>query len=80
MAGVLDILAERLARHVDAGEQFEASLLPGRDAAVQMRQVGVAGGSEDLGGALGQAVAVVAQHDAGILARHQAGKAQLQPA
>ena len=30
VAGVLDVLAERLARHVDAGEQLEAGLLPGR--------------------------------------------------
>ena len=34
-AGVLDVLAERLARHVDAGEQLEAGLLPAGDAAFQ---------------------------------------------
>ncbi len=47
IAGVLDVLAERLARHVDAGEQLEAGLLPGGDAAVQIGEVGVAGGGED---------------------------------
>ena len=46
----------------------------------QIGQVGVAGGGEDLGGALDQAVAVVAQHDAGVAARHQPREAQLQPA
>ena len=80
VAGVLDVLAERLARHVDAGEQLEAGLLPGGDAALQIRHVGVAGGGEDFGRALDQAVAVVAQHDAGVAARHQTREAQLQPA
>ena len=42
-AVVLDEFAERLARHVDAGEQLEAGLLPGRDAAVEIGEVGVAG-------------------------------------
>ena len=37
VAGVLDVLAERLARHVDAGEQLEAGLLPGGDAALQIQ-------------------------------------------
>ncbi len=52
VAGVLDEFAERLARHVDAGEQLEARRRPGGDAAVEIRQVGVAGAREDIGGAL----------------------------
>ncbi len=55
--GVLDVLAERLARHVDAGEQFEACLLPAGDAALQEKQIVVAGARKDRGGALDQAVA-----------------------
>ena len=34
-AGMLDIFAERFARHVDAREQLEARGLPGADAAVE---------------------------------------------
>ena len=79
-AVVLDVLAERLARHVDAGEQLEARLFPGRHAAVENGQIGVAGAGQHVGGALRQAVAVVDQHDARGVAWHQARKAQLQAA
>ena len=72
-AGVLDEFAERLARHVDAGEQFEAGVAPGAHAAVEIAEIGVAGAAQDISRALDQAVAVVAQHDAG-RARHQLGE------
>ena len=79
-AVVLDMLAERLARHVDAGEQLEAGLLPAGHAAIEDGDVGVAGARQHVGGALCQAVVVVDQHDARGVARHQSGKAQLQAA
>ena len=50
------------------------------DAAIETREVGVAGLDKNFGGALDQAVVIVAEHDAGRLARHQTRKAQLEPA
>jgi len=43
-------------------------------------EVGVAGAHEDIGGALDEAVGVVAQHDARAPPRHQAGEFELEPA
>ena len=79
-ARVLDEFAERLARHVDAGEQFEAGRGPGGGAAVEKAEIVIAGGGEHRGGARAEAVIVVDQHDAGIITRHQASEAQFQPA
>ena len=79
-ARVLDEFAERLARHMDAGEQFEAGRGPGGGAAVEKAEIVIAGGGEHRGGACAEAVIVVDQHDAGIFTRHQAGEAQFQPA
>src|SRR5262245_55738027 len=69
-----------LARDVDAGEQFEPGLGPGRNAAVERMEVGVARARENGGGALGKAIGVVAQHDARAPLRHQAGEFELEPA
>ncbi len=77
---MLDELAERLARDIDAGEQHQAGRGPGRDAAVEMEKIGVAGAQKNRRRALDQAVGVVAQHDAGAAARHQTGEIELQPA
>ena len=73
-AGVLDEFAERLARHVDAGEQLEARRGPGGNAAVEHGDVGVAGARKNAGGAFGQPIGVVAQHDAGGRAAAPAGR------
>ena len=79
-AVVLDEFAERLARHVHAGKSDEAGLLPAGDAALEIRDVAIAGAREDLGRARDQSVIVVDEHDARVLARHQRGEAQLQAA
>ena len=79
-AGVLDEFAERLARHVHAGEQLEAGGGPGGVAAVEIGEIAVAGAGEDIGGARAEAVIVVDQHDARGAARHQRGEAQFEPA
>src|SRR6516165_5284624 len=79
-ARVLDELAERLARDVDAGEQFEPGLGPARNPAVERMEIGVAGAREDVSGALAKAVGGVAQHDARAPPRHQAGEFELEPA
>ena len=46
----------------------------------RIAEIGVAGAAQDISRALDQAVAVVAQHDAGRAARHQLGEFQFQPA
>src|SRR5207247_5211918 len=60
-ARVLDELAERFARNVDAGEQFESGFGQSRSPAVERVYVEVAGAREDLRRALDQALAVVAE-------------------
>ncbi len=69
--GVLDIFAERLARHVDAREQFEARRTPARHAAVENGNIGIAIARQDRGGTLRETVTVIAQHDAGTAPRHE---------
>ena len=69
---MLDELAERLARHIDAREQLEARRGPGGNATPQRETVGVAGTNRICGRALGEAVAVVAQHDARTASRDEA--------
>ncbi len=78
--GMLDVFAERLARHVDAGEQLETRRCPGGDAAVEDARHRVAVAGQDRGGAFGEAVVVVAQHDARRAARHQLRELQLEAA
>ncbi len=63
-----------------AGEQLEPGGGPGRDAAVEIRDVAITGARKNVGGARAEAVIVVDQHDAGGAARHQLGKAQFEPA
>ncbi len=77
---MLDEFAECLARNVDAGEQLVSDRAPSGNAAVEVVEPGVAGAYQDLEGALGQPIAIVAQHDAGVPARHQASEFQLQAA
>ena len=74
-----DGLAERAAKVLGAAGYSDLHILDGGDAALQITDVGIARGGEDVGGALDQAVAVVAQHDAGIAARHETRETQLQP-
>ena len=76
---MLDMLAERLAGHVDAGEQLEAGLLPSGHAAVENGEVSVTGACQHFGCALRQAVAVIDQYDACGMVRHKLGETQLQP-
>ena len=65
-ARVLDELAERLARHVDAGEQLEAGRRPGRDAAVEHRAGrGSRRAARTSAARSASPSRVVAQHDAG---------------
>ena len=79
-AGVLDEFAEGLARHVDAGEQLEAGRGPGRDAAGEHVRRPCSRRERAPRRALGEAVVIVAQHDAGRAARHQPRHPQLEAA
>jgi hypothetical protein len=79
-AGVLDVLAERLARHVDAGEQLVAGLLPGGDAALQTRDVGVAGGARILAARSARPSSSSHSTMRVVAARHETREIQLQPA
>ncbi len=79
-AVVLDEFAEGLARHVHAGEGHEAGQLPGGDAAIETGKVAIAGARQHRGGARGETIVVVDEHDARCLARHQPREAQLEPA
>ena len=63
-----------------AGEQLEPGGGPGRHAAIEVRDVAIAGAHKNVGGAHAEAVIIVNQHDAGGAARHQLGKAQFEPA
>ena len=77
---VLDQLAERLARHVDAGEQLVAGRLPADIAAVEHADIDVAGFRQHGRGALRQPVGIVDQHDPRRTAWDQPRHAQLEPA
>ncbi len=76
---MLDEFAEGFARHVHAGKGDQAGVLPGGDAAIEIGNVGIAGARQHGARALRQPIVVVAQHDARVLARHQARKAQFEP-
>ena len=64
MAGVLDEFAKGLAGDVDAGKQLEPGRRPGGHAAVENGDVRVIVARQDRGSARGEAVAIVAKHDA----------------
>ena len=77
---MLDEFAERLARHVDPGEELEAGRAPGVDAAIEDRHVAIAGmGQPPRRLARGRAVAPVHDHDRCRSPRRQRIDAQLQP-
>ena len=62
-ASMLDQLAERLARHIDPGEQLEPRRRPGLAAARHHRDIVIAHALELRGGALGQMVVAAVEHD-----------------
>src|SRR5262249_16308120 len=72
--------ADPLPGTINPGNRPDPSLVPPPTPAVERKEIGVAGAREDLRGALGQAIAVVAQHDARAPPRHQAGEVELEPA
>jgi hypothetical protein len=84
---VLHDLAERLARHVDAGEDLVARITPGFQAAFHDGEIGVAELRELGGGAVSAAgplrilgiIAAVHQHDAGTWIGQQRQRPRLQP-
>ena len=69
---MLDILAERLARHVDAAERGVAGRLPGRHPAREHPHVRVAEGRELGGTTLGKPLSAVAEDDGSAPPRHEA--------
>jgi len=77
---MLDELAEGLARDVHAGEHLKSRVAPARQPVVKNADVGIPRRKQNAGGALSQAVAFVAQHDAGVAPRHQAPEFELQAA
>ena len=77
---VLDELAERLARDVDASVERVAGALPRRRPSRQDVDVAVAYGLRPPGGALGNAVTAVAEHEPHGLVRHQRRQARLEAA
>ena len=62
-AAMLDQLAERLARHVDAGEQLEPGGCPGAAAARHDGDIVIPHPVEFRGGALGQTLVAAVEHD-----------------
>ena len=77
---MLDIFAECLAWHIDAGEQFKTRRAPGGGAAGENTDIRVAVSREDARSTFGQSVAVIAQHDAGRPPRHERRELQLEAA
>ncbi len=78
--GMLDIFAERLARHVHAGEQLKAGGAPSGDAAGENAHIGIAVARQDRRRTRGEAVTIVAQDDARRAARHQGAEFQFKTA
>ena len=68
---MLDIFAERLARHVDAAVDLVTGCGPGGNPARENRDVSIAVAAEHIVCALGQSIVVVDEHHARGAARHQ---------
>ena len=74
----LDVLAERLARHIDALEQLVTGRAPSADAALEDGRIGVAEVPEHRRGAQRGAIALVTEHDRRGPPRHQARQVDLE--
>ena len=77
---MLDEFAKGLAGDIDAGKQLEPSRRPGGHAAVENGDVRVAVARQDRGSACGEAVAIVAKHNARSPAGHQLRKSHFEAA
>jgi hypothetical protein len=80
MSPCLDQFAERLAVGIDVLEQLVAGVGPALQSALQGMNIGVAERGQALAGRRDQALAIVVEHDLGVLARDAIKDLQLQPA
>ncbi len=77
-AGMLDVLAKGLARHVDSGEEFKTRGAPRAHTAAQHRDMAIAETAQRRRRALRECLVAVAQHDARSPPRHHRFQPQLQ--